>query len=570
MEKRLQDERQGMKPWHYLVLQLAQRMERNMIGSFLVFVLALALMLLVVKRNNFYAIVFAFSFFGVEVLFLVILMSAAKFAGFSYQSRLEYWIYHMVLGLKANYYDIKRITNLDAAMVNAMMIAIAWKNDHRMNERKFGILYGGLLLVMGLWILALDSVRMQDILYVAYYRGYSFAKYVKQGIGAGERLLTIGCCILPVWRLGRLASRTRLRARKKYLYGVMAATIVLAGIFLCIVCNMPVKCFLWEYEPNDFKKLYGFYKSSLLVSRLIWLFLFGAVVCIMFFLIRFDVLQENSFMKRTTRLETKISMKELRHVFHSYKNALFSMECMGKTALEYFGEPKGEEALKSLLSCADSYYGQLNQFLNIYNKADLKWTRFTLQETIAEARKRMGMLEGISFTMKPSTEDDFVYGDFGELTDLFVNLFSNSRDAIVNKYGKSTEKQGQGEKKQGQGTEKQGQGTEKQGQGTEKQGQGAEKQRQKTEKQGPGEIKVSVWQENMLVCVSVWDNGEGMDKKTRKNLYTPFYTTKKTMNNWGIGMSQIRKTVEAHQGFIDVDSRVGEYTEFQIALPLDA
>ena len=75
--------------------------------------------------------------------------------------------------------------------------------------------------------------------------------------------------------------------------------------------------------------------------------------------------------------------------------------------------------------------------------------------------------------------------------------------------------------------------------------------------------------ENTLVCVSVWDNGIGMDKKTRKTLYTPFYTTKKTMNNWGMGMSQIKKTIEAHQGFIDVDSKYGEYTEFQIALPLD-
>ena len=34
-------------------------------------------------------------------------------------------------------------------------------------------------------------------------------------------------------------------------------------------------------------------------------------------------------------------------------------------------------------------------------------------------------------------------------------------------------------------------------------------------------------------------------------------------------MSQIRKTVDLHQGFIDVDSRRGEYTEFQIAIPLD-
>ena len=84
-----------------------------------------------------------------------------------------------------------------------------------------------------------------------------------------------------------------------------------------------------------------------------------------------------------------------------------------------------------------------------------------------------------------------------------------------------------------------------------------------------GEIQVVVWEEDALACVSIRDNGEGMDKETKKNLYAPFYTTKKTFHNWGIGMSQIRKTVDLHQGFIDVDSRRGEYTEFQIAIPLD-
>ncbi len=61
----------------------------------------------------------------------------------------------------------------------------------------------------------------------------------------------------------------------------------------------------------------------------------------------------------------------------------------------------------------------------------------------------------------------------------------------------------------------------------------------------------------------------GHGQKVLKNLYTPFFTTRKTFHNWGLGMSQIRKTVDSHQGFIDVDSKWGRYTEFQIAIPRD-
>lgn len=572
-------------------------------GSFLIFILILSVILLIGKRNNFYAIVFAISFLGMEALFLVILMSAGKFAHFSYQSRLEYQIYHMVISSKANYYDLKRIANFSVCMVLCMMLLIAWKNDLRINRRRVSLLYGGVFFFMIAWILFLDSIRVQDILYIAYYSGYGWAAYVKAGIQQGEKLLITGLCVLPVWRLGIQAVRTRLRARKKYLYGVMLATVVLAGIFLCIVYNMPIRFFLWEYEANNFKKLYGFYKNSIMVSKLIWPFLFGAVVCILFLLIRFEILQENSFMRKQKNPDMRISIEELRHVFHSYKNLLFSMKCMCNTALEKYGQPEGEEALRAMLHCIDGGYGQVSRFLNIYNRADLKWTRFLLQEVVAEARRRMGMLEDIMFLTETFTEDDFVYGDFGELTDLFVNLFTNSVDAIHSKYepllGKSGKEKREGEQQKEEKSKKEQQREIKREEYCKEEKRKKEQQekmrnrayrKEETRKQERkstvckkegykeennkennegGKIKVTVWVENTLVCVSVWDNGIGMDKKTRKTLYTPFYTTKKTMNNWGIGMSQIKKTIEAHQGFIDVDSKYGEYTEFQIALSLD-
>lgn len=283
--------------------------------------------------------------------------------------------------------------------------------------------------------------------------------------------------------------------------------------------NMPVKNFLWGYQPNDFRSLYGFYQNSFLKNQFLWLALFLIIIAIIFCLARFDILREKSFLRKRKTPNSKISMRDLRHVFHSYKNALFSIECMCNAALEKYGRPEGKEAVENILSCAESYHEQINRFLDIYNRSGLQWDRFSVRDALEAAEKRCG--EGVKFSLRTETENDFIFGDYGAVVEMFVNLFQNAMDAIRAK-----------------GTKE-------------------------------GEIQVVVWEEDALACVSIRDNGEGMDKETKKNLYAPFYTTKKTFHNWGIGMSQIRKTVDLHQGFIDVDSRRGEYTEFQIAIPLD-
>ena len=63
------------------------------------------------------------------------------------------------------------------------------------------------------------------------------------------------------------------------------------------------------------------------------------------------------------------------------------------------------------------------------------------------------------------------------------------------------------------------------------------------------------------------DNGCGIDKKMMKRLFKPFASTKKTFNNWGIGLSHVKDVVDAHFGFINVKSKPNEFTEFQIILP---
>jgi two-component system NtrC family sensor kinase len=70
------------------------------------------------------------------------------------------------------------------------------------------------------------------------------------------------------------------------------------------------------------------------------------------------------------------------------------------------------------------------------------------------------------------------------------------------------------------------------------------------------------------VEVRVRDNGTGIAPEIRDKLFQPFVTTKPTGEGTGLGLSISYDIVtQQHGGTIEVDSRVGEFTEFTIRLP---
>jgi GAF domain-containing protein len=70
------------------------------------------------------------------------------------------------------------------------------------------------------------------------------------------------------------------------------------------------------------------------------------------------------------------------------------------------------------------------------------------------------------------------------------------------------------------------------------------------------------------VEIRVRDNGGGIAPEHRNKLFQPFFTTKPTGEGTGLGLSISYDIIaQQHGGTIEVDSRVGEFTEFAIRLP---
>ncbi len=67
------------------------------------------------------------------------------------------------------------------------------------------------------------------------------------------------------------------------------------------------------------------------------------------------------------------------------------------------------------------------------------------------------------------------------------------------------------------------------------------------------------------VCLTIKDDGKGMDKETRSRVFEPFFTTK--FQGRGMGMAAVYGIVKNHDGWIAVDSELEKGTEVRIYLP---
>jgi signal transduction histidine kinase len=86
-----------------------------------------------------------------------------------------------------------------------------------------------------------------------------------------------------------------------------------------------------------------------------------------------------------------------------------------------------------------------------------------------------------------------------------------------------------------------------------------------------GWVKVTLYGRDEEVCVEISDSGLGINEEHLSRIFDEFYRVDGRRNapvkGSGLGLSIVKRLVEAHGGMIDVESRFGEGTAFKIRFP---
>jgi CheY-like chemotaxis protein len=74
--------------------------------------------------------------------------------------------------------------------------------------------------------------------------------------------------------------------------------------------------------------------------------------------------------------------------------------------------------------------------------------------------------------------------------------------------------------------------------------------------------------QELYICISVIDTGEGIDKAIISRIFDPFFTTKEMGKGTGLGLAVVYGVLQSHHGFVDVESERDLGTTFKLYFPV--
>lgn len=489
---------------------------------------ALAFSLLILLRK--YACRYTWFFAGMGLsLALTVLSSviyAAKQGNYYYPNNLfffpDYQIFLSLSQLRINYYSAVRICNIGIAAY--LLFSLLFAYQFTRNSRRT-------LFSKNLPLLLLLSCF--PVYYVWFYdpnTSYSFYIWYISGKNAGVARFIIAVdlvnyiilllyLVAPILILILMYRQITIDLKKRQTFSLIVCLFLLNLFFLIMSVWGPFKQIYLLSFPMGLLYFPQHFEFGFLSYEILPLVLIGTVQVILFILFRYKGLDTVDFF-REFRLKRNVHglNQNLRSIFHSFKNTLFTIRILADQAEMGRGTEQGEQAVRRIREIADESMDSMTRMLDSFREIRLQVSRCNLVDVLEAAVERVQIPENITLIRQYSQESVESVMDEYYITEAIVNLLQNACDAVMK----------------------------------------ARRER--------GQIKLEVFAEHEWAVLRITDNGVGIPKKNTNQIFKPFYTTESTRRNWGIGLSYVFRVVKAHLGFITVNSKEGEFTAFQVLL----
>ena len=220
-------------------------------------------------------------------------------------------------------------------------------------------------------------------------------------------------------------------------------------------------------------------------------------------------------------------------IAHDFNNILTVI--MGNCSLLKMNPENAENYLLAIETATERAAALCRQMLAYAGKVQLAKTQVNMRTMVDEMVTMLKSTLPKNASIKPNLSADTpdIYADASQLRQVVMNLIINASEAI-----------------------------------------GAEQ----------GEVKVSLTTKTVTteqlekdyhgndippgsyVCLEVTDNGCGIDDNAKWRIFEPFYTTKFTGR--GLGMSAVLGIINSHNGALQLFSRLGRGTTFNVYLPV--
>ena len=204
-------------------------------------------------------------------------------------------------------------------------------------------------------------------------------------------------------------------------------------------------------------------------------------------------------------------------IVHEIKNPLTSISGFAQVIEESVEDPMIKKHTRTIMEETERLNKLARDLLGYAKVQKLELERIRVKSLVENVYEKLGpKLKSKLVTPKMDIPETLppVYGDKDRLTQVFINLVSNSVEAM---------------------------------------------------KQSGGKIEISAERDGDKIIIRCLDNGSGIPKEMKEKLFMPFVSGKK--GGTGLGLALVKKIIEDHEGEITLGA-VELGTEFIIKLPL--